>query len=536
MHSSDRLSVPALLLIAAVLIGVPGSVELPLEAHEAFVVQTTREMAARGDWILPWFNGAPRLNKPPMSYWLTGAVAAISGEASQAQPVHARLVSFVAGLGLLAAAWMCGLLLFDRQTATLASLLLLTSRGFFTFTHDGRPDMLYASFCGAAIWAFIFAWRSSSTHKNAWAVYAMWLCYSLATLTKGPHMPAALLAGTLIFARRDLGSWISALRLHRIPGGLSLFVLVAAPWWLAVQQRLGGGGLSGTQLSGSLLTLHPSQFFNFFYFYQSLMLLLPWLLLIPFAVLALMRERRHSSEHLLLMLWVGIPLLMLSLGPQQRVIYMLPCLVPLCVLLARGAIYMVSLEHGRRWPQLAVLFVLVQAIIPLAVMIYLVQQRLQFPADPVYAAGGLLAILLLAWTTREARRLHVSGLVLLAAALLTAGYLTSGLTLSAWSMERFDQQRLAFIAKDAAGAAPIVAWQVEPDAFTYYTGRTIAVAGSAADLRKMLGAAAEKRLILITLQQMLSRIEKLAPISLLGSEQRSSPRAVVVVRMGSDAS
>lgn len=533
---SKRAVAPALLLIAAILIGVPGSTELPLEAHEAFVVQTTREMAARGDWILPWFNGVPRLKKPPMSYWLTGLVSGVSGSPREAQPVHARTVSFLAGVGLLAVAWTCGLWLFDRRTGTLAVLLLLTSRGFFMYTHDGRPDLLYAFFCGAALSLFILAWRPYSSRHDTWAIYGMWLCYALATLTKGPHVPAAFLAATVIFARRDLGSWAGALRLHRIPGGLMLFLLLTVPWWFAVQQRLGGGGLAGTQLTGSLLTLHPSQFLNFFYFYQSLMLLLPWLLLVPFAVLAVMRARDHSREHLLLLLWVGVPLLMLSVGPQQRVIYMLPCLVPLCLLLARGAIYMVSMEHGKRWPLVAVLFVLLQALVPLAVMTWLVQQRMQFSADPVYAVGGLFAILVLAWIARQARRLDVNALVLLVSALLTAGYLASNLTLSAWSVERFDLRRLAFSAKDAAGSAPIVAWKAEPDAFTYYTGRTLLIANSVTEFRKLLNAAPQKHLVVITQQQMLSRIGQIAPIVLLDTEQRASPRSLVVASVGQDDS
>lgn len=40
------------------------------DANEAFYAQTPREMVSRSDWLVPYFNGKPRLNKPPLSYWV----------------------------------------------------------------------------------------------------------------------------------------------------------------------------------------------------------------------------------------------------------------------------------------------------------------------------------------------------------------------------------------------------------------------------------------------------------------------------------
>ena len=36
-------------------------------------------MAERADWLVPYFNGEPRLTKPPLSYWATGGAAWIDG-------------------------------------------------------------------------------------------------------------------------------------------------------------------------------------------------------------------------------------------------------------------------------------------------------------------------------------------------------------------------------------------------------------------------------------------------------------------------
>jgi 4-amino-4-deoxy-L-arabinose transferase-like glycosyltransferase len=43
------------------------------DANEAFYVETPREMMERGDYITPYFNYEPRINKPVLSYWVVGA-------------------------------------------------------------------------------------------------------------------------------------------------------------------------------------------------------------------------------------------------------------------------------------------------------------------------------------------------------------------------------------------------------------------------------------------------------------------------------
>jgi len=92
--------IPALLLLLAGFIATSGIATLPMDGHEAFVVQTTHEMQARNDWVVPWFNGEPRLNKPPLNYWLTGATAWASGTLEHIEAWQGRLVSALAALAM----------------------------------------------------------------------------------------------------------------------------------------------------------------------------------------------------------------------------------------------------------------------------------------------------------------------------------------------------------------------------------------------------------------------------------------------------
>ncbi len=54
----------AVLVYALLMAAFGNGAERPLEAHEAFVARSATEMLRRDDWILPYFNGDPRLQKP----------------------------------------------------------------------------------------------------------------------------------------------------------------------------------------------------------------------------------------------------------------------------------------------------------------------------------------------------------------------------------------------------------------------------------------------------------------------------------------
>src|SRR5438132_3954694 len=72
----------------------------PDEAHYA---QTTREMLASGDWLVPQYNGAPYFEKPVLFHLLQMTPFALLGPTEFA----ARLVPAVSALALFAVtAWL----------------------------------------------------------------------------------------------------------------------------------------------------------------------------------------------------------------------------------------------------------------------------------------------------------------------------------------------------------------------------------------------------------------------------------------------
>src|SRR5271155_187316 len=93
----------AIVLFSLVLL-LAGNWILPLtDRDEARFGEASREMLQRGDYVVPWFNGAWRLDKPALIYWCQIASYKIFGD----NPFSARLPSalFTTATALLLVRW-----------------------------------------------------------------------------------------------------------------------------------------------------------------------------------------------------------------------------------------------------------------------------------------------------------------------------------------------------------------------------------------------------------------------------------------------
>jgi len=338
---------PTAIVLLALVVGAAGSATLPLDDHEALVAQTAQEMRDRHDWLVPYFLGKPRLNKPPLSYWLVAGLAEASGS-PRVTPWQARAPSILGGAGVVALTMSIALVLADAEVAAMAGVIALSSVGLFRSTHSARPDMLYAFWCTAMLVAFV----------RAWPAHLLWLGAALATLTKGPQVPAMLLAAMVIAERRRGSTWRALGRRLRPLTGLALVLALTVPWWWAVSRTLGGRGLAGTELAGSLLTPSWSKLLDPYFFYRPLALLLPSLVILPVAVAWRSWPRDARAALGMLATFAIVPAIAFSFGPQRRPHYMLPTLGPLSILLAlvvRAVFERVRTGGRPRWIPVAVM-------------------------------------------------------------------------------------------------------------------------------------------------------------------------------------
>src|SRR5262245_44895519 len=89
-------------VLAAALALLPALGRMPLtDPDEARYAETSREMLRGGDLVVPRFDGAPRLSKPPLIYWAQSGAFSTLGESESSARIPS-LLSAIATLILVA--------------------------------------------------------------------------------------------------------------------------------------------------------------------------------------------------------------------------------------------------------------------------------------------------------------------------------------------------------------------------------------------------------------------------------------------------
>ncbi|HEY8119020.1 MAG TPA: hypothetical protein VIE91_07260 [Methylophilaceae bacterium] len=439
------------IIVVALAIALIGIAWLPIEAHEAFVLLAAQHMLDSGDWVIPYFNAEPHLTKPPLNYWLTMLVSWLSN-GGHVEAWHGRLISGLAGVGMVFMTAHAGRKLFDDGIGLLSATILATCSGYFYYTHSARPEVLYAFWCNLAFLAYLpLRGNDVLPQKRIVLTYAIWLAFAIATLTKGPHIPAILLLAFITDKYWQGNSLKQAILALRPVSGLLLSIIVVLPWWWLLHHRLGGNGLQGTQLSGSLLTLNLLKLLSPYYLFRPLQLLLPWLLFLP-AVALIFKKPEYRRQIKLLILLIALPALVLSFGPQKRWYYMLPALLPMSIMLAAGI-----MTYVRNRPTESLMPKLLPAFALLSALLYII-------------AGGSK------WP---------------------------------WGTERFSQAELAqSINSHYDSKTQLVTWEVTPEIYTFYSRKTIGRIYGAADIPPLLSKDSSGNLMLILQTKSLSQLSQ----------------------------
>ncbi|MEM7540196.1 MAG: glycosyltransferase family 39 protein [Pseudomonadota bacterium] len=452
-----------LVLLLCLVVSLPGIKQLPADGHEVLVLGSVQEMAANGDWVVPYFNGEPRLNKPPLNYWATGLLAWGSGSLPVVLPWHGRLVSVFAALLLVAFTYLWGGRITSPRTAQIAAAMMAVSAGVFSYAHDARPEMLYACLCAVAYLGFGVTLLEKHRPATPGRVYCCWALLGLATLTKGPQIPLLLLLALalfVLFSARARERWS---RLHPISGFL-LMAGVIAPWAIALNAAVDSTMLQHSQLGGALLIPELSNLADPYYLYRPLQLVLPWWIA-PLALFLLDEQRdlpRHCAFYLLVSICVAA--IGLSFGTQQRFFYMLPYLPMLFLLSAIGIERLQRSKIGR-----ALLYF--QMLTIFGVLAWLCYEA-RTVREMLAAALVLLAVAI----SRRYFRLpqHMPTTIVASCSIAALIFGLFGPSDAFWSDDRRHKYQFGsgVIGRLDAGR-PIYAWVTNPNVYVYYARRRI---------------------------------------------------------------
>jgi 4-amino-4-deoxy-L-arabinose transferase-like glycosyltransferase len=349
----------ALLTLLGLLLYAPGiSTIPPLDRDEARFAQATRQMLETGDFLRIRFQGEARNKKPAGIYWLqAAAVSTFSTAASEAIWPY-RLPSLIGALTASLLTFAFGAAIFGggsgasaRPAALMAALLLASALGVIVEAHIAKTDAVLLAVTVAAQGALGLAYVRARAGRPValWIALVFWVAEAGSILLKGPPGPALAIvtAVTLSIVDRD-AAWLRGLRPVR---GLTLLLLLVAPWLIAIQDATAGRFLAdslGQDLFAKLVGAQESHGAPpLSYLLLSVATLWPASLLLVPAVVRAWRERRSPPERFLLA-WIVPAWVLLELVPTKLPHYALP-LYPALALACGAALADWPVLRHRSW-------------------------------------------------------------------------------------------------------------------------------------------------------------------------------------------
>ncbi|MBI5330279.1 MAG: glycosyltransferase family 39 protein [Betaproteobacteria bacterium] len=235
---------PRLLLLFALLLPFLGLGGFPLfDLDEGAFTASTTEMFLRQDFLSTWLHGAPRTDKPVLSYWLQAGSARLFGF----DEFGFRLPSALAASAWIGLTYLFTARVASREAATLAAVILATALGPLIITKAATADALLNLFLAAAGYA---AWLWLDTGAARWRALA-WGAMGLGFLTKGPV--AVLIPAAAVFLYCASGrDWTRLRGFFLAPRAWALFLLIALPWFVILYQQQGPAFLLGFFLKHNL--------------------------------------------------------------------------------------------------------------------------------------------------------------------------------------------------------------------------------------------------------------------------------------------
>ncbi|MCE4052813.1 lipid IV(A) 4-amino-4-deoxy-L-arabinosyltransferase [Pseudomonas sp. Au-Pse12] len=369
---------------------------LPMATHGLWIPDETRyaqisqEMLLTGKWASPHFMGIRYFEKPVAGYWMIAIGQALFGDNLFGVRVASALST---GLSVVLA-YLLARRLWNDPRKSLASALLYMS---FTVValQAGYANLdpqftFWVNLSLVALW-FTFDCRSVRGQIIAWVVLG--LACGMGFMTKG------FLAWLLpVLVALPYALWQKRLRSLLIYGGLGVLVavLISLPWALMVHAqepdywRFFFWHEHIRRFAGE-----DAQHASPWWYYLPLLVgfSVPWVLLLPASLKQAWEQRRLNSSGFLL-LWLVLPLAFFSLSKGKLPAYILPCLLPLALLM--GHTLMDRLAAGKtRLLAFNGVLNLVAGLLGLLALVYFQMKKPVYVDEPQHLV--LVYVLLLGW-------------------------------------------------------------------------------------------------------------------------------------------
>ncbi len=451
---------------------LPVNSRLFWQPDETRYAEISREMLQRGDWIVPHLLGIRYFEKPIAGYWFNNISQWIFGDTNFA----VRFGSiFSTALSAILIYWLATLLWRNRATSLLATLIYLSMLLVFGIGTYAVLDPMISLWLTASMVCFYLTLRAETSTQKAGAYLLLGLACGMGFMTKGflaLAIPVISVLPIVIQQKRVKELLIFG------PIAIVSAVLLSLPWALAIAQREPDFWhyffwIEHIQRFAEKDAQHKAPF----WYYLPILCLgvLPWLGLLPGALLKGWRERVARPELFFLLSWVLMPLLFFSVAKGKLPTYILPCMAPLSLLMAA---YATDCANNLRMRALKIngvinfLFGLACALAVLVIDVGLVSGLVAYGpqehqkvvlATVAFAGWGLVGLITWRNDARHWRWAAVCPLLFV----LLVGYLIPQQVIDSKQPQNFIKHNFSelnssrYVLADSVGVAAGLAWQLK---------------------------------------------------------------------------
>jgi 4-amino-4-deoxy-L-arabinose transferase len=305
--------------------------------------QISQEMLLSGNWTSPHFMGIRYFEKPIAGYWMIAIAQAIFGD-------NLFGVRIVSALSTGLSVWLTYLVanrLWGERRKSVACAMLYMSFGLIAgqagYANLDPQFTLWANLSLVSLW-FAIDSRSLSRRLGAWALLGA--ACGMGFMTKGflAWLLPALIALPYMLWQRRMGELLRY-------GPLAVFVavVVGLPWALAIHhQEPDFWRFFFWNEHIRRFAADDAQHTRPWWFYLPLLVVstLPWAALLPTTFVQAWQQKRQPAIGFLL-LWLLLPLGFFSLSSGKLPTYIMPCLLPLALLMGHALMTLLNQARGR---------------------------------------------------------------------------------------------------------------------------------------------------------------------------------------------